>query len=378
MIRKCCISSTYILTLVHFLLSFISFAQTDTSRVSFTFIGDVMGHDTQIRSAYQKQTNDFDYNSVFQYLKPQMSAADFTIANLEVTLGIKPYKGYPSFSSPAALASGLQNAGVDALVTANNHSCDRGKSGIITTLDILDNLEIQHTGTFRNSNEKEESPLLILEKDGIRVALLNYTYGTNGIPVPSPTIVNLIDKTKIEEDIIRAKKSYVDKIILFVHWGLEYQSNPSKEQQSLYQYCIEKGADIIIGSHPHVLQRIEKHDNRFVAYSLGNFVSNQRKRYTDGGTLLHFEIAKLGDKSWVENPNYQLTWVYTPNEKGRKEFYVLPASKYEQEYDFFVGMQDYEAMMLFLNDTRKLYDAQNINVPEKYYNSKTKAWEVRK
>lgn len=377
MIKKCCNSSPHILTLILFLLSFISIAQTDTSRVSFTFIGDVMGHDTQIRSAYQKETNDFDYNSVFQYLKPQMSIADFTIANLEVTLGIKPYKGYPSFSSPSALASGLQSAGVDVLVTANNHSCDRGKSGIITTLDILDSLEIQHTGTFRNSQEKEESPLLILEKEGIRVALLNYTYGTNGIPVPAPTIVNLINKSKIEEDIIRAKKSYVDKIIVFVHWGLEYQSNPSKEQQSLYQFFIEKGADIIIGSHPHVLQRIEKHENSFVAYSLGNFVSNQRKRYTNGGTLLHIEIAKLGDVSWVDNSNYQLTWVYTPTEKGRKEFYVLPTSEYEQNYDFFVGMQDYEAMMLFLKDARKLYDAQNVNVPEKYFNSKTKTWEIR-
>jgi len=322
MIKNYITHSHTILTVVLCLFQYTLFAQSSTTSVSFTFIGDVMGHDTQIRSAYQEKTNDFDYNSVFQYLKPHMNAADFTIANLEVTLGIKPYKGYPRFSSPAALASGLQNAGVDVLVTANNHSCDRGKAGIVTTLDLLDSLEIQHTGTFRNAQEKELTPLLILEKENIRVAILNYTYGTNGLPIPSPTIVNLIDESKIEEDIIRAKKSYVDKIIVFMHWGLEYQHNPSEAQQRLYQFCIEKGADIIIGSHPHVLQRIEKHENSFVAYSLGNFVSNQRKRYTDGGTMLHFKITKSGDKSWVENANYQLTWVYTPNEKGRKEFYI--------------------------------------------------------
>ena len=143
-------------------------------------MGDVMGHDTQIRSAYRSATNTFDYTPVFKYLQPSLGASDFTIANLEVTLGVKPYKGYPQFSSPAALAAGLKNAGVDILVTANNHSCDRRKTGIIRTLDILDSLEIPHTGTFRTEEEKAKQQPLILEQNNMRLALLNYTYGTNG------------------------------------------------------------------------------------------------------------------------------------------------------------------------------------------------------
>ena len=368
--------SLHFLLLIYFFIGiqYASSAQSDTSRVTFTFVGDVMGHDTQIRSAYQSASNDFDYTSVFKYLKPHLTSSDFSIANLEVTLGVKPYKGYPSFSSPAALASGLQDAGIDVLVTANNHSCDRKKTGVLRTLDILDSLNINHTGTFRNGTEKEQLEPLILEKNGIRVALLNYTYGTNGIPVPAPTEVNLIDRKKISLDIEKAKKSYIDKIIVFVHWGLEYQSNPSSEQQELYSFMLNQGAEIIIGSHPHVIQRMEKHDNGFVAYSLGNFVSNQRKRFTDGGAILHMTLAKTKAKSWVEKANYQLTWVYTPVENGRKEFYVLPASEYENKETFFLGLKDFEAMNLFLKDSRVLLNKQNINVPEYFFDPKINSW----
>lgn len=347
-----------------FLLLTPGYSQSDTSRMTLTFAGDVMGHDTQIRSAYNDQTNDFDYNRVFKYITPHLSPADFTLANLEVTLGITPYKGYPQFSSPPALASALKNAGVDVLVTANNHSCDRGGKGIVRTLDILDSLKIDHTGTFRNREERQKFQPLILEKNGIRVAVLNYAYGTNGIPVPSPTIVNLIDKKNILADIEQAKKGYVDKILVFMHWGLEYQHNPSKEQQELYQFCVKNGADIVIGSHPHVIQRMEKNDEGFIAYSLGNFVSNQRKQFTDGGTILHLELSKTNDQTWLSDANYQLTWVYTPLENGRKEFYILPAAEYEPREDFFMGKQDFEALNLFLSDSRKLFNAQNVGVPE--------------
>lgn len=359
------IKSKLALTIVLFISSSIVLAQSDITQVTFTFIGDVMGHDSQINAAYHKDTDAYDYSSYFKHLESHTSKSDFTIANLEVTLGMKPYKGYPQFSSPPALASALKNAGIDALVTANNHSCDRGKTGIIKTIDILDSLEIPHTGTYKNEADRSNNSPMILEKNGIRVALINYTYGTNGLPAPAPTIVDRIDKKQIAKDIKKAKKSYVDQIIVFTHWGLEYQSNPSEEQIDLYKFCIDNGADIVIGSHPHVIQRIEKHEDSFIAYSLGNFVSNQRKPKTDGGLMVNMTLSKSGTTTWVSDASYTLTWVYTPFENGRKTFYILPAAEFESNMDFFKSLEDYEAMKLFIDDSRTLLNEQNINVSEK-------------
>jgi poly-gamma-glutamate synthesis protein (capsule biosynthesis protein) len=355
-------------TIVILLFCFIAVkaqSQSDTTQVTFTFIGDVMGHDSQINAAYQKKSNTYDYSSYFKHLKPFTSEADFTVANLEVTLGMTPYKGYPQFSSPPALASALKDAGIDALVTSNNHSCDRGKEGIIKTIDILDSLEIPHTGTYKNIDDRSNNSPMIFEKNGIRVAIINYTYGTNGLPAPTPTIVDRIDKELIAKDIKRAQKSYVDQIIVFAHWGLEYQSNRSDQQIDLYKFCIESGADIVIGSHPHVIQRIEKHKDSFIAYSLGNFVSNQRKQKTDGGMMVNMTLSKSDKSTWVSDASYTLTWVYTPFENGRKAFYILPAAQFEKNMDFFTSIEDYEAMKLFIDDSRTLLGAQNVNVSER-------------
>ncbi|MGB3468304.1 MAG: CapA family protein, partial [Cyclobacteriaceae bacterium] len=160
-----------------------------TSEFSLIFTGDVMQHDSQINGAYYKVTDTYEYDSNFYYLKDILSSADYTIANLELTLAGKPYKGYPTFSSPDNLAVSLKNAGIDCLVTANNHSCDRRKKGIVRTIDVLDSLDIPHTGTFKSETARDTLYPMLIEKKGFRIALLNYTYGTNGIPVPSPTVV---------------------------------------------------------------------------------------------------------------------------------------------------------------------------------------------
>ncbi|MDH5610367.1 MAG: CapA family protein, partial [Cyclobacteriaceae bacterium] len=289
------------------LMSFVAVCQEadTTETVSLLFIGDVMGHGSQINAAYDSTTGTYDYEPVFEKIKPVIAAADFAIANLEVTLGGTPYKGYPTFSSPDELALACKNSGIDALVTANNHSCDRAKKGIVRTLDRLDSLQIGHTGTFRDSLERDSSNLLILTKGSIRLGMLNYTYGTNGLPIPSPTVVNLMDTAQMKLDIIRSKSDSLDKLIVFLHWGLEYQSSPSKSQEKLGQWLFENGVDIVIGSHPHVLQRMdyfEKNDSvpeRFIAYSLGNFVSNQRVQKRDGGALVALELTKSGGETRI-------------------------------------------------------------------------------
>ncbi len=214
-------------------------AQEDSvniSRLSLLFIGDIMGHDEQIASAFNPGTGNYEYDDVFSYVRDEISEADIAIGNLEVTLGGPPYKGYPAFSSPASLAAACSNAGIDVLVTANNHSVDRGRKGILNTIQRLDSLGIMHTGTFADSAARDSLSPFIIEKNGISVAIMNYTYGTNGLKVPPPTIVNMLDTAVISSDIKKALALNADVIIPFVHWGIEYDTLPSAEQQRLARF----------------------------------------------------------------------------------------------------------------------------------------------
>jgi len=350
--------------------------KTDTSsgELSLLFIGDIMGHGPQIVSAYDKATDSYNYDNCFKYIKDEMSDADYTIANLEITLAGPPYTGYPQFSSPDELAVGCKNAGIDILVTSNNHSCDRGGAGIIRTVWVLDSLNIMHTGTFKDSVNRQENHPLIIDQDCFRIAVLNYTYGTNGIPYPKPTIVNLIDKELIAADMAIAKSKNVDKIIVFVHWGDEYQTDAGTWQINMGKYIFEQGADIIIGAHPHVLQKMvwEKQINEagreeLIVYSLGNYISNQRERKKDGGAMFKMTLKKEKGKTSIKDSGYILTWVYTPLENGLKKYYVLPAAKYENNPTFFDSEISYNQMKLFISDSRTMFGTQNKNVPEYIY-----------
>lgn len=306
----------------------------DTTTIRLLFMGDVMGHDTQINSARNDQTGAYDYKSCFKYMEADMKAADVAIANLEVTLAGPPHKGYPQFSSPDVLADALQESGVDVLVTANNHCVDRRRQGLERTCKVLDAKGIPRTGTFINPNDRSQNNPVKMVVDGIRLALMNYTYGTNGIPVSEPNIVNHLDTAVIAEDIRKAKAFHPDQIIVFLHWGYEYQTSPNVEQKKLTRFLWDHGVNVVIGSHPHVIQPMhwEKADdhNRLVVYSMGNFISNQRTAPRDGGAMAWVELSKSADKCFISAANYQLTWVYAPYENGKKKFYVLPVARYEE------------------------------------------------
>lgn len=342
-------------------------------KISLLFIGDIMGHDEQIRSAENRETRAFNYDDVFKYVKPIISEADIAIANLEVTLAGPPYMGYPRFSSPADLAVACRNAGIDYLVTANNHSADWGKKGIINTINKLDSIGIPHTGTFLNSAGRDSLSPLMISRNGASIALLNYTYGTNGIKIPEPVIVNLIDKDMITNNVRKAENKNADIIILFLHWGTEYDTVPAKSQTDLAEYFFSIGVDLVIGSHPHVLQKMVWAKNitggkeGIVVYSLGNFVSNQRKPKTDGGSMVRIEFTRNGDAFNISNAGYYLTWVYTPIEKYRKKFYILPCSEFENKSEFFSNPADYIQMNKFIGASRALLYKQNINIKEHIY-----------
>lgn len=336
------------------------------------FIGDIMGHGGQVRAAFDEKTNTYSYDSTFSRIAPVFALTDLAIANLEVTLAGEPYSGYPQFSSPDALADGLKTAGIDALVTANNHSVDRGKSGIIRTIDVLNNRGIPFAGTYNDKAHRDSTYPLLVEQNGIRVAILNYTYGTNGIPVPSPTIVNLIDTAQIRTDYQKAKAMRVDEVIAFLHWGNEYQQTPSVEQMKLTAFMHNLGLRIVIGSHPHVLQRMEASmdtdstEGRVAVFSLGNFVSNQRNRYQNGGAIALIRLEKNEKGTRITHTGHILVWVHLPIRGGKKIYQVLPVSQYEHIPEYF-SIDDEALLTEFATDSRKLYGRENYNFPEILY-----------
>jgi poly-gamma-glutamate synthesis protein (capsule biosynthesis protein) len=262
--------------------------------------------------------------------------------------------------------------GVDYLVTANNHTVDRGKNGIIRTIDVLNQKGVPFAGAYKDQAHRDSKYPLLIEKNGFRLALLNYTYGTNGIPVPSPTIVNLIDTALIRADYQKAVAMDVDEVIVCIHWGEEYKLSPSRQQLMLTNFMHNLGIRLVIGSHPHVIQRMEASfdtdttEGRVVVYSLGNFVSNMRKRYTDGGVISVVELVKENGKSRITNAGYIPVWVQTPVIDGKDKFKVLPVSQFERQPEG-LSSDDIYLMNRFATDSRELFNAENYNFPEILY-----------
>jgi poly-gamma-glutamate capsule biosynthesis protein CapA/YwtB (metallophosphatase superfamily) len=337
--------------------------------LSLLFIGDIMQHIPQIESALDKETGTYRYDSCFKFISGVISSANLAIANLEVTLGGKPYSGYPNFSAPDSLIPALQRAGIDALVTANNHSCDRGLKGLTRTVTVLDSLGIPHTGTYKDQNSRDTLNPLILERNGIILALLNYTFGTNGIPVPKPTVVDLIDTSQIRLDYNKARRMGVDEVIVFFHWGEEYTPEPVQNQKDLAAYCHRLGIRIVIGSHPHVIEpMVAQKDSlgniaEMTVYSLGNFISNQRDRYKNGGALFTLTLKREVDIVRLINPGYILAWVHTSTRSGKLSYQVLPVKQFEND-SILLSKPDLLKIREFADDSRKLLNATNVNVPE--------------
>lgn len=347
-----------------------SISSADT--LQLLFVGDLMQHQGQINAAYTaKGGKGYDYSSYFEYVKEEIGRADFAIANLEVTLGGKPYKGYPAFSAPDEYLTAIHEAGFNVLVTANNHSLDRRQKGLERTIRLIDSLNIPHAGTYVNAEERAKKYPLILEKNGIRIALLNYTYGTNGIPVTLPNIVNYIDTTIIAKDIDTCKTLHPDVIIACMHWGEEYQSLPNNQQKFLADWMLQKGVNHIIGSHPHVVQPIEvredslTNERNLVVYSLGNYISNMSARRTDGGLMVKMELVK-DSITRLNNCEYSLVWTARPTQSGKKNHQLYPVNMPTDS----IPINACNSLKVFTNDARNLFTKHNRGIKEYFFYEK--------
>lgn len=304
-------------------------------RVEFLFVGDVMAHSPQVTVA--KRGNGYDFTPCFRYVKPLFEAADCVVANLETTLSnTPPYSGYPCFTAPAALADALADAGVDIAVTANNHSLDAGSVGVNRTLELLRSRGLAAVGTTEQS-------VLRFEKKGVKFAIMAYTYGTNGIPLPDDVSVHKIDTLQIKRDLQSAAD--VDCRIVFLHWGTEYSHRPNRQQRELADFLHRAGCQVVIGSHPHTVQRAECSKNAVTVYSLGNFISNQRMRYSDGGVMAKVTVEKGADgcQFWLD---ILPVWV------RKRDYAVIPQSVVESAC---LTADERAAADLFFEDTRKIF-----------------------
>jgi poly-gamma-glutamate synthesis protein (capsule biosynthesis protein) len=341
------------------IMSSFAWSQKDTSALQFLFVGDVMQHGGQLAGAYIPALDSYDYRDCFQFVKPIIQEADIAIANLEVTHAGKPYKGYPQFSAPPELSEALVDAGFNVIITANNHSCDGGARGVVKTLDALDKIGVKHTGTFRNKAERDVNYPLIIEEKGIKVAILNYTYGTNGLSVAPPLIINYIDSATMKADFKKAKALGAEWIICTLHWGTEYQSLPNAYQKNWEKFCYDHGADMVIGSHPHVIQPVVektiKGKQKLTAYSLGNFVSNQRDRYKNGGLILSAFVSEKENGVQLDSARHTFAYVHPRPEVHNKPYYILPEFYYSKYRADFMDGDAYRLYQEFFSDSRALF-----------------------
>ncbi|MFM7016470.1 MAG: CapA family protein [Bacteroidota bacterium] len=283
------------------------------------FGGDMMGHQPLINAACNDSLNNYDYLPWFQFMAPYINQCSWACANLEVTLAGEPYSGYPQFSSPDEYALSLKNAGFDFLVNANNHSQDRGSRGLERTIKVLDSIGIAHAGTYVDTISFHKDYPAIINIADCKIAILNYTYGTNGLVVKNPNMVNLIDSATMIKAIDKAKSLGAQFVIPVMHWGIEYEIKENAEQQHIAEILANGGADAIIGMHPHVVEPIKyipvksrksNVDSIPVAYSLGNYLSNQRDRYTDGGIMVRLTIQRINNKYSIAAIDYLPFWLW--------------------------------------------------------------------
>lgn len=312
--------------------------EKEISKVNLLATGDIMFHSPQFRSAYNFDTGTYDFSPSFKYVKNYVDKADISIANFETVTagGDREFSGFPRFNTPEESLKAISESGFDILSTANNHTLDQGKTGLINTIETIEKNNMKNIGTYIG----RENPILVEEVNDIKLGFLSYTYGFNGLDSELTEdelsyMVNKIDEEKIKNDIEDAKRLELDTIVIYVHWGNEYQTEANEYQTQLAREMLNWGADIILGSHPHVIQESEMINidgkDKFIIYSMGNFLSNQREstmgnKYTEDGVMVNIEITKdeISKETNISKVEHIPTWVYRYSEDEKLKYEILP------------------------------------------------------
>ncbi len=323
----------------------------DTVELNILCAGDIMAHMPQINSA-QTEQGGYDFTENYAYVKPILQNSDLAICNIEFTFAGKPYSGYPSFSAPGQIAEAVKDAGFDIAATANNHSYDKGLKGIKRTIETLYKAGLIVTGTVKNKNDKKYA---VVEANGVKIAVIAATYESpeingkqtiNGrvLDKKSELLINTFNYKTLDEDLKNfkdyaneAKKDGAEIVIFFLHWGNEYETTPNAVQKEIAEKTALLGADIIFGSHPHVLQTYEilidteTGKKTPVFYSLGNFISNQRAEIlkmpgTEYGMIAAVKIVFDKDTRKIADisADYIPTWTDKYHDGSRYVYHIVP------------------------------------------------------
>jgi len=351
-----------------------------TLEATLVAVGDIMVHNPQLKAAYSVTMSTYSFDDSFVHVAPILKTGDWVIGNLETTLAGPRlgYSGYPVFNSPDELADALVNAGFNIMGTANNHTFDKREDGVLRTLEQLRARNIVAVGT--NASPEEREQIQIVTKNNIDMALLAYTYGTNGITVPEnkPYLVNIIDEQRIRSDIAKARELGADVVTVLLHYGNEYERQPNNYQKELTRKVISWGADVVLGSHAHVVQPyefIETADEQgtprkgVVIYSLGNFISNQGPDvelplYTDVGVIFKLIIKKHFPDETIELGVVETipTWVHKYRDQMKRYFRILPLEDaLTERNDNWLTENDYRKMDAYLKEMNK--HLQSLTVP---------------
>lgn len=301
-----------------------------TEDITLVATGDILMHNTQIWGG-QQPDGSYNFDSFFSPVEHLIKAGDYASTNFEAPMAgpDSGYTGYPLFNSPDAIADSFKRSGFDLIVTANNHILDRGYKGALRTLEVLQNASLETNGCF-SSLVAQNTPL-VKSFRGVNVGYITYTYGVNGIPLPknAPYLVNIMDPDKIMSDISTLRPN-VDVLVLVLHWGEEYRLQPTEQQKELAQKFLEAGADVILGSHPHVIEPMEVKQidgkNKFVIYSMGNFISAQNGIERNSGLVLKLKFRKDFDTNTtsLKTISYDATYSHSYRSNGKLQYRVVP------------------------------------------------------
>ena len=279
-------------------------------------VGDLMVHQKQLDIARQADGS-YDFHPQYALIADSLADADYTIANLETTIGQyrdRDYSGFPLFNSPESLLDAVRDAGVDFLTLANNHMLDRYFEGMLNTVEVVERYGFDHGGANR-SPEEQQTPIIV-EVNGIALGMLCYTQMTNGMESYCNAAVkeygvNYLRKADFAAEVQALRDAGAEVIIAMPHWGEEYNRKPEANTVALAKKMVAAGVDVVLGSHPHMVQPVEfvevatesgQTRRGLVAWSLGNFIDNMTKRYTDSGILLEFTVQERQDGSFgIEN-----------------------------------------------------------------------------
>jgi poly-gamma-glutamate capsule biosynthesis protein CapA/YwtB (metallophosphatase superfamily) len=332
----------------------------NTEVINLVATGDILMHNTVIASGLHGDTYNFEH--LYAPIKDLVTAGDYASVNLETALAgpATGYTGYPLFNSPDSIATALQKAGFDLVVTANNHILDRGFPAAVRTMDVLRNAGLDTAGTHKSALEKQN--YLIKDIRGVKVGYLAYSYSTNGIPVPAdkPYFYDFLEPSKIKAD-IKAIRPMVDVLVLVLHWGVEYSPFPTEVQRQQAKDYFQTGADVILGSHPHVVQPMEimkiNGQDKFVIYSMGNSMGNQNGVERNSGVLFNLQFTKNFSQGITTFTGFEYTplYIHPYSERGRQMFRVVPISDtikaIQNGQDPYLGEESIPLLEKVLNDT---------------------------